>query len=406
MNDALQNYYERKAVSQSALKALHRGVDFYKREQKYYFKEEPHWVIGDGVDCLLTRPNDFDAEFYISSYERKPGKGALSIGRYVWDNLDKEHRVNTISLVIPYFTDLLTLGEFPDLVDYMEIADDLSIISGFMKEVFEIDGYGGDTWSLERKVKTCMKAIIPYWKDLVEANGRQIISNKELETIKRIAEIFVTHPHTAPFLDAAWGLTYSFQHDVNWERMGVPCKGLIDLLIINHSSNTIVLPNGFIFKPGDQVIVDIKTTSQPAYRCHEAIRKWRYDVQMAWYKEGLQHQLGEYDSDDIRCVLLFVSTLEEDTPVAFEMTPIDLQIAQWGAFQFAPHQYVPFLSVSDMKPIDIGDGQFVKPTINDVDVFGYEAMFDLYCRHEDIGVWDMPIELHLNKGLLSKGIWH
>lgn len=388
MSRTINDYYELDAVSQSKLKALHSGIGFYKKEQKYYFKEEPHWVIGDGVDVLLSRPDEFENEFYESDYDSKPAKGALSIGKYVWDALNEP--VKIITKVRGYFSVVSETGKFYHPNDF-DHSEDIQFVIDLLEEAIENDEYGGG-WDMERKIKTVIKKILPYWNDLINANGRQILSEKEKDVIERVAEVFKTHDHIKPFFDN--DLPKSFQYPVHWEKQEVPCKGLIDMLITNDTGQVVVLDNGFTIKPNERIIVDFKTLSSPAYKCYQSIKRWRYDIQLAWYKEGLNEYGNEYANSDIRCVLLFVSTLEDDTPVVWELTKSDLAIAQHGAYMVGPDEFIPSTDVDVLE--------FNR---NNLDIWGYEAMFELYCDHESNNVWDMPYELYLCKGIVNKSIW-
>lgn len=398
MNERLRQYYERKAISQSMIKSLWNGESFYEKENPYYYKEEPHFIIGDAVDCQITRPEDFDKEFYLSEYESKPGKGSLAIGYYVWDNLAEDRRERIIENVMPFFQHVVDEGEFPnwEQVDNVE-AEYVSVIESLLKEAFEMHNYGGGSWSPLRQVKTSMKSILPYWEDLVKAKGRQIISQKELETVEMIVDKFKNHPHVSFVFDHRLEVTY--QKEINWERDGVPCKGLLDMVIENSSGSDITLTNGLILKAGQKAIVDFKTTNSPAFKCKSAIKRYRYDVQMAWYLEGLQAQDMDFDfaSEDIKCLLLFVSTIEKDTPVAYEFSPTELSIARWGAMRVGINEYVPYIDTY----------KDIEPPINymNVDLVGYEGMFDLACLHVQHDVWDMPLDVYLNKGIIRNILW-
>ena len=412
MNEKLKNYYNRDAVSQSMLKALYRGVGFFKKEEKFYFREKEHWVIGDAVDVKLTRPDDFDDEFFISEILQKKSKGAaISIAKYVWDsvNYDEEPKLvyALINNVLPYFEDMVKLNDIPNPADYSQsVINDVNMLSDFFREAFEMHEYGGDTWTTSRKIKSVMKSILPYWKALLEANGRQIISQEELKTVDHVVSVFKEHPYIHEFLDHP-ELDREYQIDIDWEKLDIPCKGLLDMVIRNNSSLTIELSNGFIFEPGDVVIVDFKTTSRPAYKIENSIREYRYDVQLGWYYEGLSLQTditGGFVQPNIRCIILAVSTLQNDTPVVWEMTQTDLDIAKWGAFKVGPKEYVPYLDATEQSK-DWSDGELVEVELTDCDLWGYEAMLILYMQHKNAGVWNTPIDLFNNKGIIKRPLW-
>jgi len=405
MTKRLIQYYERDAVSQSALKALYKGVGFYQKEKKFYFKEKEHWVIGDAVDVKISRPEDFDDEFYIGKIDKKPKGSGASIAKYVWDCLGND-AYDVISNVYEYFEEMVKIKKEPPLKNYSEeVMSNIKLLAEYFKEGFEMHEYGGEEWTLIRKITTVMKSVLPYWKVMVDAGGRQIISKDELKIVNRVVDKIKNTPMVAEFIYDN-RLTRQFQMELNWEKDGIPCKGLIDIWVRNDTSAPITFSCGIVLQVGEQLVIDLKTTSRPAYRIEHSIREYRYDIQLAWYHEGLiQGNLNPFapiDPEKVRCVILAVSTLEDDYPVVWEMTKEDLEIARWGAMRVGFNEYIPYFDISSAI---MEKDEILQLTPEEMDLHGYEAMFNTYCKHDQENVWDMPIELYHNKGLIRRLLW-
>jgi hypothetical protein len=60
------------------------------------------------------------------------------------------------------------------------------------------------------------------------------------------------------------------QYPIYFEIEGIECKALPDMIIIYKKSNTVQ-------------IIDLKTTSETTTNFIRSIRKYRYDIQLAWY---------------------------------------------------------------------------------------------------------------------------
>ena len=75
-----QAYRESPSISQSGLKLLMSGVGVYNNsepEDKYYSEKE-HFIIGNGVDNMITMGKEvFQKEYYVSTLENKPSASIM-----------------------------------------------------------------------------------------------------------------------------------------------------------------------------------------------------------------------------------------------------------------------------------------------------------------------------------------
>ena len=85
----VEEYYNDSRLSQSKLKLLlgnNPNLFNTVAEPKLYFEEKKYFLIGDGVDCQLTRPiTEYAEKFHISNVENKPSDTMKSIINQIYD---------------------------------------------------------------------------------------------------------------------------------------------------------------------------------------------------------------------------------------------------------------------------------------------------------------------------------
>lgn len=146
--------------------------------------------------------------------------------------------------------------------------------------------------------------FLDYFKD----NKGKVYTTQEIELSKRQAEFIRESPHYK-FLEGEENL---FQVPLFGEYLGVRLKGLLDWLSFDHTKKTIKL-------------IDLKTShySKPdmfALSCKE----YRYDFQMAFYKELIEQNYPDYE---VTCYWLVYNFKKV---FLWKVSDLDLEIGRNG----------------------------------------------------------------------------
>lgn len=248
----VEEYFNRKAASQSFLKALLNGVDFinHNNEKELYYEEKGHFIIGSGADIQLTQGQiEFDKQYH-QFRNKKPSAAIMSI-------------------VTKIFEDLSDGVEDMDSIVYPKLSD----LENEILESCEYHDYSRKMLA-PTKINKILKEGEDYYNELIESNGKQIISEIEGQIISNIVMSFKSHKHTSKYFQEGEGLDIFYQVPIYFSQNGVDCKVLLDKVIIDHNKKTI--------QP-----IDIKTMSGATRTFPVALRRFRYDIQASFYTLGL-----------------------------------------------------------------------------------------------------------------------
>lgn len=287
-------YRELDAVNQSRLKLLlgnNPSVFKHVKEPSLYFEEKHHFTIGNGVDTYLTKGvAEFDKEFYTSTLDKKPTDVIVSIINEVFDKVKEDEGRNK--------TDFTTFQE--------EILE--SVISHEYCPTF--------------KEQTRINKVLEhyqYWDELVNSFGKTILSVEEHTIIMSIASRMKEHI----FLNSL-ETTILFQVALTFEYLGVQCKALLDMVVIDHANKEIH-------------IVDFKTLGSSVFEIEKSVNRNRYDIQAAFYQEALLQNLKQFhaNSKEYRignCYLIAGSTTNLSEPIVTFLLEEDLIFrGRWGS---------------------------------------------------------------------------
>lgn len=277
--EEVQAYYENPAIDQSKLKKLILGLDSLldDRESKLYFEEKESFVIGSLVDAILTHEEaDFKKLYYASTIASKPSDALMSIVNMVYDNVSHGRA-------------------FP-------VTGNLSDCERQIIDSLEYHNYQ-PKWTMPVKVAKILE-LSPYFEDLKASFGKQVISLEEANLSKAISESLMTIPLIKAAVNDSFGLGYEifFQYPVYFEYMGVKCKGLIDILIVDRAHAT-------------AWIIDVKTTAMKTLNFFDSVMKYRYDIQLGFYKKGIKTVFGEISQ--VSCLFAVESTTRLGTPLQY-----------------------------------------------------------------------------------------
>lgn len=290
--EEVQAYFENPAIDQSKLKKLILGLDSLldDRESKLYFEEKESFVIGSLVDAMLTHEKeDFEKLYYASTIASKPSDALMSIVNMVYDNVSHGR-------------------SFP-------VTGNLSDCERQIIDSLEYHNYQ-PKWTMPVKVAKILE-LSPYFDDLKASFGKQVISLEEANLSKAISESLMTIPIVKAAINDSLGADYEiyFQYPVYFEYMGIKSKGLIDIFIVDRKHKT-------------AWIIDVKTTAMKTLSFFDSIMKYRYDLQLAFYRRGVQTVFGE--DWIVHCMFVVESTTRLGTPLQYSCSLPLLHQAEIG----------------------------------------------------------------------------
>lgn len=230
------DYKEVRALNQSTIKYI-LSNNLKKAESSLFYTESESLLIGNMIDALITSPDSLN--YYKCS--EKPSDTIMSIIQLAFPDRDSDD-INKNQGVI--FNSLLHHGYYENLKEDVRIGKVIS-------------------------------AGTNYWNALVKANGRVMVSEEQDQLARNLVMKLKTHPYTADIFRDDW----EYQKELYWTFKDVPCKGKLDM-----------------YMPG--IIYDIKYVEGNVFNFYRSLRKYRYDVQNAFYAlgakivTGAEHQFG------------------------------------------------------------------------------------------------------------------
>jgi hypothetical protein len=269
--ELLDEYQSSQAISQSELKSTLGGIHGYKKfldnrnniNDKYYDEPADHFIIGSGVDHLITfGAESFNDTYYVSEITEKPSDTIMSIVKAVFDTALVEIQESGME-------EILSLDNYRDTI----------------LESVEVHQWN-KTWGADAKYNNIVKAGNEYFNDLVKGKGKKILSLDQYNSIVSISNSLVNNDPTCHYLISPRDndtVFLFFQVPVYFTYDREQGKGLIDLIqvIIGRDSCTV---KGF----------DVKTMSGMTSDFLSSYRKRRYDVQGAWYQKGITQGYSDY----------------------------------------------------------------------------------------------------------------
>jgi hypothetical protein len=325
-----QNYFEVPAVSRAVLTAMLSSPR--KAKEKFYEKMPgKHFEIGTLVDNLVTSEEAFSDVYHVSKIPKPTGK----IGDVAYNVLLEilQGKEYSRELVI----------KCRELVGYDKT----------MKEDTFVETFEGKS--------RCKDWII----EQAEGKDKIVIDEDTYNLGMRIYMSFLNCPEINELLSSN-GI--EFQPEIYWEYGGQKCKAKPDFLIKN--GKTILLG-------------DIKTTGESTAAFRQEVRRYRYDIQAAWYSFGVSEVYKGYE---ILPFVFVVETTEKSrigSPLIYEMTKKDLDIARYGIHR------------NSMTPL-YEEGNRIK---------GFEELFKEFVWHSNSGQWDYSYEEYTQNKKLKLDIW-
>lgn len=328
IEEEIQYYFTAPALNQSSIKVILKdGIQkFIEQEEELiskedlYYSEEKHFIIGNGVDCIISHGMEiFKKNYAYSTLINKPSDTVMSIVKLVFDKIPPgEKKMENIKFYSKQLYDSCNEHNY-----YMsrKIPSDKDVKTKIVDEngnKKEIIGPDKRTWKDDKRVDSFLVdgTVAQYWKELIDSQGKQLLSEFEKEKISSISESLLTHKHTKHIFECKEGFDIVYQMPLFFNVDGVLCKGLLDMVKIDHLRKKVL-------------IIDIKTTGDYVLRFNQSLRIRRYDIQGSFYLRAVKQNLkiiGELVGKDISSYTVanpaFVveSTLKAGTPMIYVMT--------------------------------------------------------------------------------------
>lgn len=224
-----------------------------------------------------------------------------------------------------------------------------------IRDIGEEVGVGGTTWDQKRKDKVYtdnnLPQIIMEYASILET-GKEPISTADSMLGNECFNALQIEENTSRFiLSEQDDIELKFQTIVSGELHGVKCKGLIDVIRIDHKNNVIEI--------GDFKTTEYSTISSFARK--SVLLKFRYDLQAAMY------------------MLLATQMLKEKYP-AYTIEPyFTFIVVSKVSLQASTVEYVPTLS---------------DQLYNGVQYKGLKTLLEDYSFHKEKNLWDHPRDVY------------
>lgn len=297
----IDEYFESSRLNQSTLVDLIPGLEaFLKKKEKRESGEvsEEVFLLGNAIDTILTgEETDFSEKFYVSNIEEKPSEVEMEIAQYVFE------MAGAIDV-----KDVEELGEYKNLIQ--EAAENL-------------DWYKGKPG--EKRIDNFVKKVSPYFEDIKRAFGKQVISKSQKDIVDRVVDSLRENPSTKPYFDRtslrrSENVIVYYQPVIYFSYMGIPCKAMLDILVVSKNPDTQVVETVQEF--------DIKTTSGSTLNFLSAFKRFRYDIQRAWYRLALKSLYPK--AEFLSPCLIVESVTNPGNPIIYRVSDSLLEMGEKG----------------------------------------------------------------------------
>jgi hypothetical protein len=237
----MSEYFNVEAISYSTLRNLSIGPAYHKFIQEQDSEEKEHFIIGGGVDILLTEPEKF-WDYYALEFqeicEKVPTPQIRDYSYYILNGKSEEEAYKEVGFK----------------------RDSLDAV----REKFNNEAKEWFNW---------MKNKLDYDESV---KNKQILTNTQYSLITKIVESLKTNQFTSKYFNTSFdGSEEVFnQLEIYWEVNGQKCKSKLDKVVVNHKNKTI--------QP-----IDIKTTGKSTFSFSLSALSYRYDIQTSFYTSGL-----------------------------------------------------------------------------------------------------------------------
>lgn len=338
--EQIQEYIDSPALNQSKLKLLSISSQAFQevKEPDLFFEEKEHFVIGKGVDDLITMGQEyFDNNYHISDIT-KPSDTIMSIVQQVFQSRESNN----------WF--------------------DQNLLSAIEAHNYQ------PNWKPDTKITKVSVEGESYWNELLQSEGKQVLSKEQILKIDSIVNQLLEHRFTKDcFITNEFEDIY-YQLPIYFTEEDVECKALLDMVVVNHKLKTITP-------------IDIKTIGDyTKFFDYQCLRR-RYDIQASWYMQALYNwrdiNFQEYSIKTFKFIV--ASTTKQCDPVIFDTTINFINSGKYGSSKVR-YYYV-----------NGGNGELEESS---TETYGWRKLLKIYNWHNKNG-WDKDFEIESNNGIFT-----
>lgn len=273
----IARYEESPAINQSGLKEIaDKGIQsflqnrFHTQKRHKDFESAEHFLIGHACDHKMCFPKEYyDSLYHYSTLPKLPSDTLRTVLHNLLNRLSGEPNIFPLN----YAEYGAAIHQCLDEVPTKDSKTGKMKIGYYMNQRH-------DTWQMDSRVDKLVNdpICIDYWKDIVRARGKEILSEANNLLITQITDNWLCHPNTRElFIDQpdVWRL---YQVPVYFRVDDIECKGLVDKVDIH--------PETGVIKP-----YDFKTMNGFTLTFPKTVKKRRYDLQGSFYRRGLVRSL-------------------------------------------------------------------------------------------------------------------
>lgn len=342
----LKNYRDTPALSQSFLKLV------LANNVNKKFEETIPMLIGSYLDSLLTSPELTDDLFQVGLAKRPSDtiKGFLDT---LWSEQEKV------------------------------ISGNLDV-EGYKYRILELVRTANyqPKWGDDAVWKSVLTDGQGYWEELISSQGKMLITKSEQEQCENTAQLACSSSITGKYFQEQEDIDKYYQMPLYWTYEGLPCKGLLDILIFEKETKTIY-------------IIDIKSTGVGSLReWFNVCRQKNYPLQLAWYKEGVIANYPELIEDGwkIECRWVVIPT-GFFKPWVVPCTELMLNFGKEGYYREQRCYYSEgFFKLDAPVTFTIKQEEYIP---------GFEEAVRRYKKKAEKGLLDYDIEYYETQGKLD-----
>lgn len=338
--EQIQEYIDSPALNQSKLKLLSISAQAFQevKEPEMFFEEKEHFVIGKAVDDLITMGQEyFDNNYHISDIT-KPSDTIMSIVQQVFQSRESDN----------WF--------------------DQNLLAAIDAHNYQ------PNWKPDTKITKVSTEGESYWNELLQSEGKQVLSKEQILKIDSITSQILEHRFTKDYFKLDEFTDIYYQLPIYFTEDNVECKALLDMVIVHHRFKTITP-------------VDIKTIGDyTKFFDYQCLRR-RYDIQASWYMKALygwrDKNFERYSINNFKFIV--ASTTKQCDPVIFDATHNFIYAGEHGSSKVR-HYYVK--------------GRIGELQQSESEIYGWKKLLKIYNWQQENG-WDKDYEIEINNGVFT-----
>lgn len=304
-SEDVKAYHKSGRASQSKLKNIIEGRDHFLKKEDQPQVEKEYFLIGGGVDCILTgAEGDFEREYYVSALEKKPSEVEMQMTKHLFEEVLSE---------IGQVEDYDPIEDMGPLENYYDLILQTTVDFGWQKR-----------WKDDTKFNSIVKSCSEYFEDLKDSYGKTILSTEQHNKIQQICTSLRNNENTQQYFNRELlkqqpGIDVYYQLPIFFEIKGVKAKALLDIVVVGKDQAG---------NPSWILPIDLKTMAGDTIKFLQKIKQHRYDIQAAWYTEALKHWMPGVPVKNFRFIV--ETTTNPSKPLCYEIDDEMLSIGKLG----------------------------------------------------------------------------